>query len=469
VRAAVYARISKDRAGLSENVSVQVRETSRHAEAEGWPLVATFTDNDLSASRYSTKPRPGYLALMDAVRRGEVDAILVTEMSRLYRRLDELLELIRLAETTQLSRIETTDGAAYYLNTAEGIHAAVSAVNNSILESRKLSDRLKRKKKARAAEGGYSGGSRPYGYEKDGMTIREDEAEIYREVVRRVIAGESVTGITRDLNERGVTTGYGKQWRVENLKRLLEKKRYIGIREHGGMEYPAQWPGIMTAEEYELIQAAYRSRKRGPRPSGLRSYLLTGLIYCSRCDNPMIGSAKRVEGVSIRRYRCRHHDNTGRVIGCGTIFRMAEPLEDFVSEAILYRLDTSELKLDVEVPEIGPLMKQYDMQRRKLDELVEDYASGLLDRKQFAQAKTVVERQMAVTRGELSKVQQNQALQTPPGQTLREAWETAGLDWKRQLVSLLIKRIDVLPGHPGSHLYKGWRFDPNLLQIEWLV
>src|SRR5262249_52527868 len=168
MRAAVYARISKDRSGLSENVSIQVKETSRHAEEQGWPVIAVYQDNDLRASRSPTKPRPGYLALMDAVRRGEIEAILVTEIERLYRKLEELIDLIRLAETTPLKRIETTDGAAYYLNTAEGIHAAVSAVNNSILESRKISDRMKRKKKARAAEGVYNGGAQTHPPQTEG-------------------------------------------------------------------------------------------------------------------------------------------------------------------------------------------------------------------------------------------------------------------------------------------------------------
>jgi hypothetical protein len=46
---------------------------------------------------------------LTAVRLGEVEAVGATEMTRLYRKLKELLELNRLAEVTALKKIETTD------------------------------------------------------------------------------------------------------------------------------------------------------------------------------------------------------------------------------------------------------------------------------------------------------------------------------------------------------------------------
>jgi site-specific DNA recombinase len=47
----------------------------------------------------------------------------------------------------------------------EGIHAAMAAANNAMLESAKNSKRGKRKKKARAEQGRFMGGTRALGYE----------------------------------------------------------------------------------------------------------------------------------------------------------------------------------------------------------------------------------------------------------------------------------------------------------------
>lgn len=182
-----------------------------------------------------------------------VEAVLCTEMTRLYRRLEELLELIPLTERSSLKRIETTDGNGYYLHTGEGVHAAVASVNNAVVESRKISDRVKRKHRARAQAGLTNGGSRWYGYEIDGMTVREAEAEILRECVHRSIKGEVAWRIAMDLNERGVLTAYGHDWRTENLQRLILSKRIIAVRQHNGAEYLARWPAIITAEDQERV------------------------------------------------------------------------------------------------------------------------------------------------------------------------------------------------------------------------
>src|SRR5215211_1267742 len=124
MRAARCARLSRNRQGLSTNTHVQLAECAQYVEGKGWTLGVTHGDDDLSASRYSTKPRPGYAALLADIAAGRVDVIVVTEMTCLYRRLEELLELIKLAETTALKRIETTDGMSYDLSTGEGVHQA---------------------------------------------------------------------------------------------------------------------------------------------------------------------------------------------------------------------------------------------------------------------------------------------------------------------------------------------------------
>jgi len=109
MRAARYARLSRNRQRLSTNTQVQLEECSRYIEDEGWTLAVTHSDDDLSASRYTTKPRPGYDALLADINSGRVEVIVVTEMTRPYRRMEELPELIKLPEITALRRIETTE------------------------------------------------------------------------------------------------------------------------------------------------------------------------------------------------------------------------------------------------------------------------------------------------------------------------------------------------------------------------
>ena len=475
-RGAIYGRLSKDRSGLSENVEIQVAECRGYAVEEEIEVGGVFADNDISASRYSRRPRPGYEALLAAIRAGRVEVVLVTEMTRLYRRMEELLDLIRLAESTALRRIETTSGLGYDLSTGEGIHNAINAVNNAMLESRQISDRIKRKKRVRAAQGLPNGGARPYGYESGGMVVREAEAAVLREVARRAIAGESFTTITLDLNERGVPTAKGTAWRVSNLQRLVLSKRYLGVRTHHGAEHPAQWPAIFSPEEHELLVAASKARQRewtNGRP-GARTYLLTGLAVCGRCGSPMVGSRKQEapDDPAQRRYRCRKVDPHGRATGCGQVFRAAEPLELFVSRAVLHRFDSPEVALALAPREqedkIRRLVERYDRQRQKLDELVDDYAADLLSKAQFARAKAIAETALEQTREELGQLQQRQTVaQLGPGQTVTAAWETADLHWRRSVLNLVVQRVEVLPGHPGMHQWRGYRFDPKHIKIRW--
>jgi site-specific DNA recombinase len=277
MRAAIYPRLSKDRSGISENVEVQISECEAYAEEHGWTVIGCFPDNDLSASKYSTKPRPGYQALLAAICADQVDVVLVTEMERLYRRMEELTHLIKLAESTSLRRIEKTDGNGYDLSTGEGIHNAISAVNNAQLESRKISDRSRRKKGAQARAGYFSGGRRPFGYDyipavrdsqgnvvKPGRLVpNRREAAALRYAALRILNGATTRAVARDLNDRKIFTTMENLWRAHTLKRTLLSKYVLGIREHRytdpattqhiSREYSATWSAILQRQTWEQM------------------------------------------------------------------------------------------------------------------------------------------------------------------------------------------------------------------------
>lgn len=497
---ALYARLSKDRAGLSENVQIQLRECEDFVEDSDGTVSLRFNDDDISASKYSTKPRPDYDRLIAAVDRGDVEIIVVTEMTRLYRRLEELLELIKMAERTKLRAIWTTDGIGYDLGTPEGIHAAIAAVNNAMLESAKVSKRTIRKKNARAVAGKNPGGTRSYCYEgprkdEDGNILNrsrinvelvEHEVAIFKTCVARIITGEYVSTIMYDLNRQGIPAPQGGKWGIGNFKRCLIKMRYVifddsdpeqrGTLLYNGREYRAVWPGIITREQHALMLARLAEAVRKPESSyrvHRRFYLLSGQIYCGACGCAMVGSAvERSNGYSQRSYRCRKYDHYRNVIGCGNVYRGADPLEDLVVEAVLAKLEVPEIARALTAQEsddgVSTAVETLATRRQHRTNLVAEYGRGEHDKADYKIMLAAADEAIELAEAEVQKHLSTQAAaQLPTDEALRDVWASASNDWRAEVIKLLVGKIVVLPGHPGSHRYKQWRFNPDRIRIEW--
>src|SRR3954468_24691066 len=88
--AATYARISADSTGSRLGVSRQIEDCHALAERRGWPVADTYVDNDLSA--YSGKPRPEYRRMLEDIKSGRIDAVIVWHLDRLHRHPRELEE-----------------------------------------------------------------------------------------------------------------------------------------------------------------------------------------------------------------------------------------------------------------------------------------------------------------------------------------------------------------------------------------
>ena len=96
MKTAIYLRQSLDKTGEGLAVDRQRQDCEKEATHRSWEVVGTYVDNDVSAS--SRNPRPAYERMLEDVRAGRVDAVLVWDVDRLTRRPIEVEDWIRLHE-----------------------------------------------------------------------------------------------------------------------------------------------------------------------------------------------------------------------------------------------------------------------------------------------------------------------------------------------------------------------------------
>jgi DNA invertase Pin-like site-specific DNA recombinase len=153
-------------------------------------------------------------------------------------------------------------------------------------------------------------GSVPYGFRRsaDGhYEIHPEEAEIVREIFRRVDAGETYADICRDLNARGVRTRHGSAWNRSSFNTLLRNQRYIGtfISKYNVQEDAI--PQIVDKDLFFRVQVV-RHEKTGPRRTPNGYYSLTGKLYCGLCGDAMAGiSGTSKTGKLCFYYACHSH------------------------------------------------------------------------------------------------------------------------------------------------------------------
>jgi site-specific DNA recombinase len=466
-RAAVYVRISRDRSGDMLGVQRQEPPCRALCERLGWEVVEVYTDDDASA--YTGRRRPAYERMLAEVRSGHINAIVAWAADRLTRRPIENEAIIDLAENHGV-KLATVAGEYDLASPSGRLHFRQLGII-ARYESEHRAERLRLKHAELARAGKVSGsGTRPFGYEHDRLTVREDEADLICEAKRRVLAGESSRSILRDWNRRGITTPTNRPWTNSAFVRMLRSARIAGKREHHGVIVAdAVWPAIITeAEHMQLLAVLDGRRAWGPMGSRVRRYLLTGFLACGRCGARLIAQP-RMDGV--RSYACAV--GAGRA-GCGRTTRLAEPLEAYVRDMVMAALDSPAMvaalraaRGEASETAVSDLLERLRADEAQLEDLGRDYADRLVTRKAFLAAQGRITDRLELTRRELSRLTQDQTAVTIPnsgGAALRTTWDAADLDWRRALLALVLDRVVLHPCVRGRR-----DFDPTRVELIWRV
>jgi site-specific DNA recombinase len=470
MRAAIYCRISSDKSGEGLGVQRQQEDCERLAADKGWDVTQVLVENDVSA--FSGKRRPQYEVLLSLIANGQIDVVIAWSHDRLHRRPKELEKFIDVSERARVDTY-TVKAGHFDLSTPSGRAVARTLAAWANYETETSTARVKAAKLQQARRGAWSGGQRPWGYEPGCTAIRENEAVIYRELVDRVIAGESFRQCAMDLHKRGIRTQHGAEWSALKIRNLLLRARYAGLREHHEALYTAEWPAVITKEKWDQLQLAIKQHKRDHYRSGpMRKYLLTGIAYCGGCGHRMNTCPK--SGGNYTRYACLK-----RTGGCGRMYRRIEPVDYLIKEAIIYRLDTDSLsellaQEDDKAVETKELLRQRDELQARLKARMHDYDDGLLSRSDYAELKQRSESALHDVERKLEAAGRARTGMhlIPAGQTVRDAWDSHDLSWRRQLVGLLIEKVVIHPsnttGLKKAEYFQGkWQFKPGDVQVIW--
>ncbi|MDP9250113.1 MAG: recombinase family protein, partial [Chloroflexota bacterium] len=341
--AGIYVRISEDREGAGLGVKRQEADCRERAERLGWEVAEVYIDNDLSA--YNGKDRPAYTRLLEDLREGTIGAVLAWHTDRLHRSPRELEAFIDVCESRGVG-VQTVTAGPIDLSSASGRMTARVSGAVARHESEHKAERIRRKARELAEAGKIGGGgTRPYGYDLDRRSVRPHEASVVRELADRVLKGEPLRSLVRELNTRQVPTVSGRIWTTIGIRRMLTSGRIAGWREHRReLVAPAEWEAIIDRPTLDRLRGLLLDPSRrvthGPV---VRSYLLGGaLARCGVCGHPL-RAAPRADGT--RRYGCRPVPGSP---GCGKIAIVAEPMEAMVADLILDRLDSPQMLAAIE-------------------------------------------------------------------------------------------------------------------------
>lgn len=484
-RMVIYARISDDREGRQNGVDRQERQCRALADKNGDDVVAVFTDDDRSA--YSGKPRPDYLKMLAFLRAGHADGAYALAPTRFYRRLDDGLAFFKLIAERGLE-VETVKQGRYDLSTADGRRDALRAAVDAQHEAEQISERVRDAKADNLARGEYRGGPRPFGYESDGMTIREDEAQHVRAAIDAVIAGDSLRSLAREWAEQGVRTvprrykqpdgtrgePESREWQPTELRKMLLRPRNAGLMEHKGeVVGPAAWPALVPEDRWRACKAILENPERRTAPSNLPRWLGSGLYRCGvegceetlRCSTAGKGS----RNAHVPAYRCR----TGK-----HVTRVAGPLDEHVANLILVRLSRPDARKAL-VPPPRATEKREDYAatanalRGKLEALAADYAADLITRQQLHDITALTRKRLETVEAQMeAQTQQSVLTSLPLGSAkIVEEWPGYHLDKQRAILDALMT-VTVLPARRGRP--QGFQpgvtktyFDPSAVRVEW--
>jgi DNA invertase Pin-like site-specific DNA recombinase len=355
-RAAIYLRVSveteqkqnaKERAGRSTNADYSSLDAQRDrtlafiASQPGWRFVQQYVDDGRSGKDLN---RDELQRMFDDIEAGKIDAVVVYKIDRLSRSLRDFVGVMERFDKLGVAFASVTQN--FQTDTPVGRLTLNILASFAEFEREMIVERTRDKIASTRAQGMWSGGQAPLGYDlNDGaLVVNESEAETVRAIFARYLETRSVRTVAQSLNaEKRAIKKRGKQaraWSPSMVSRVLQNAIVTGVITHNDQVYDGKHAAIVDSKTFDRAQAMLAANTiEGERAGRNPEYVLQGIIRCTcatpagrACDSAMApGNSGNRKG-SYRYYRCVGREK-GRD-GCNARALPASAIEAFVADRL---------------------------------------------------------------------------------------------------------------------------------------
>ena len=345
----LYERLSRDDElqGESNSISNQKQMLEDFARRNGLPNPTHFTDDGISGTRFD---RPGFLAMMEEVEAGRVEAIVIKDMSRLgrdYLKVGQVMEVLRqrgvrlIAINDGVDSLKGDDDFTPFRNIMNEFYA------------RDTSRKIRSVFKSKGMSGKHLTGTVIYGYlwdeKREHWLVDEEAAEVVRRIFSLTLEGYGPYQIACKLSadrieipvvhlarfnegvnrSKPVKDPYG--WGSSTIVNILKKREYLGhtinfktrkhfkdkkshyVSEDEWTIFENTHEAIIDQQTFDLVQKIRSNVRRYPNGWG-EAAPLTGLLYCADCGGKMYVHRTN-NGKRVSQYTCSNYTK----VPCGTL------------------------------------------------------------------------------------------------------------------------------------------------------
>ena len=366
----LYERLSRDDElqGESNSISNQKQMLEDFARRNGLPNPTHFTDDGISGTRFD---RPGFLAMMEEVEAGRVEAIVIKDMSRLgrdYLKVGQVMEVLRqrgvrlIAINDGVDSLKGDDDFTPFRNIMNEFYA------------RDTSRKIRSVFKSKGMSGKHLTGTVVYGYlwdeKREHWLVDEEAAEVVRRIFSLTLEGYGPYQIACKLSadrieipvvhlarfnegvnrSKPVKDPYG--WGSSTIVNILKKREYLGhtinfktrkhfkdkkshyVSEDEWTIFENTHEAIIDQQTFDLVQKIRSNVRRYPNGWG-EAAPLTGLLYCADCGGKMYVHRTN-NGKRISQYTCSNYTK----VPCGTLC----PTQHRINESAVLTLVSDTLR-----------------------------------------------------------------------------------------------------------------------------
>jgi len=284
IRCAIYTRKSSEEGLEQEFNSLDAQREACEAyiasqRHEGWlTMRESYDDGGYSGGNLD---RPGLQNLLEDIRAGLVDVIVVYKIDRLSRSLMDFARLVEVFDEHKVTFVSVTQ--SFNTTTSMGRLTLNVLLSFAQFEREVTGERIRDKIAASRAKGMWMGGFVPWGYDAVDrkLVINEAEAAQIRFIFERFVELGSATRLTRELVRKGITNKRGRPIDKGFLYKLFRNRVYLGEAVHKGTSYPGEHQAIIDQSLWEKVHSILKisPRVRANNTRAQTPAMLKGLIF----------------------------------------------------------------------------------------------------------------------------------------------------------------------------------------------